>query len=390
MSSSSPSLSGITLAITLTAILLVSSPVMTVFSPSPMVLKVEFASATSSENNDDDDNEGGGGEEPTIDATTDGEEEVDGDGDVQEEDNTEEQQLSSSTQEQEELDEDGGEEEEEQLAFMAGEICDDFEDNDGDGFIDLADADCAAPLTQGTVTAPTTPPPTSVTNTTATNSTTNSTTNTATSSALTFPQAPPPTTSDTEPPRAADATPSTTTTSDTGREGREVCDDFEDNDGDGFIDLADADCAAPLTQGTVTTSAPNTEAYSDGSIVTYYPGGISVTNWVNGAVVTDYPDGTSIIKNGIPGDPEPFPYNDLLGPPKHRPGVIHTTYPDKTIIAEYPEGKVGVKIPGFGGAIIYPNGTSWFFGEGSGNIEVRLQPPATEMLVFLILVHLRL
>jgi hypothetical protein len=290
MSSSSPSLSGITLAITLTAILLVSSPVMTVFSPSPMVLKVEFASATSSENNDDDDNGGGGGEEPTIDATTDGEEEVDGDGDVQEEDNTEEQQLSSSTQEQEELDEDGGEEEEEQLAFMAGEICDDFEDNDGDG----------------------------------------------------------------------------------------------------FIDLADADCAAPLTQGTVTTSAPTTEAYSDGSIVTYYPGGISVTNWVNGVVVTDYPDGTSIIKNGIPGDPEPFPYNDLLGPPKHRPGVIHTTYPDKTTIAEYPEGTVGVKIPGFGGAIIYPNGTSWFFGEGSGNIEVRLQPPATEMLVFLILVHLRL
>jgi hypothetical protein len=386
MSSSSPSLSGITLAITLTAILLVSSPVMTVFSPSPMVLKVEFASATSSENNDDDDNGGGGGEEPTIDATTDGEEEVDGDGDVQEEDNTEEQQLSSSTQEQEELDEDGGEEEEEQLAFMAVEICDDFEDNDGDGFIDLADADCAAPLTQGTVTAPTTPPPTSVTNTTATNSTTN----TATSSALTFPQAPPPTTSDTEPPRAADATPSTTTTSDTGREGREVCNDFEDNDGDGFIDLADADCAAPLTQGTVTTSAPTTEAYSDGSIVTYYPGGISVTNWVNGVVVTDYPDGTSIIKNGIPGDPEPFPYDDSLGPLKHRPGVIHTTYPDKTIIAEDPEGKVGVGIPGFGAAIIYPNGTSTFFGEGSGNIEVRLQPPATEMLVFLILVHLRL
>ena len=272
-------LSYIILSITLTVIL-ISSPIIAVYSPS-MVLKIGFASAAyaTSENNDDDNNEGGGGEEPTIDATTDGEDEVDGD--VQEEDNTEEQQLSSSTQEQEELDEDGGEEEEEQLAFMAGEICDDFEDNDGDGFIDLADADCAAPATQGTVTAPTTPPPTSVTNTTATNSTANTLAagiagldrpydlekDCKTYEELGIPDPPlepgdppnvqwydcPPGVGVRVPPRAADTTTTTTTTS-----GVEICDDFEDNDGDGFIDLADADCAAPATQGTVT--APTTPA----------------------------------------------------------------------------------------------------------------------------------
>jgi hypothetical protein len=126
-------------------------------------LKVEFASATS-ENNDD--NEGEEEEQPTTDVTTDGEEEVGGDGDVQQEGATEE----------DDEDEDGGADgEQEQFASVVGEICDDFEDNDGDGFIDLADTDCAAgPLTQGALTAPTTPQaPPSVTNTTATNSTAN-------------------------------------------------------------------------------------------------------------------------------------------------------------------------------------------------------------------------
>jgi hypothetical protein len=451
LSSSPRPLSGIIVTITLTAIL-IGSPIIAVYSPlsplpPPTVLRVGFASATSSENNDDDNNEGGGGEEPTIDATTDGEDEVDGDGDVQEEDNTEEQQLSSSTQEQEELDEDGGEEEEEQLAFMAGEICDDFEDNDGDGFIDLADADCVAPLTQGAVTAPTTPsPPPSVTNTTATNSTNNTLTagiagldrpydlekDCKTYEELRIPdpplspgdppdvqwyhcppgvgvRVPPPvdtatTTSGTggeggaggvtqgqqQPPSSAGTTPSLQappTTSDTGPEGREVCDDFEDNDGDGLIDLADADCVAPLTQGTVTMSAPTTKINDNGGIATTYPDGIVVTNYPSGAVVTEYPDGTTIIKNGEPGY---FPPDNPR--PDYIPGVTHTTYPDETIIAEYPQG-IWVEIPGFGSAAINLNGTSTFIEEARGNMapnQYRFQPPATEMLVFLILVHLRL
>ena len=154
-------LSYVILTITLTVIL-ISSPVITVLSPSllsPIALKVEFASATSSSENNDD-NEGEEGEEedqPTTDVTTDGEEEgVDGNsGDVQQE---------------------GADGEQEQFATVVGEICDDFEDNDGDGLIDLVDVeDCAPPATQGTITAPTTPPPPppSVTNTTATNSTNN-------------------------------------------------------------------------------------------------------------------------------------------------------------------------------------------------------------------------
>jgi hypothetical protein len=184
----------IILTITLTVIL-ISSPVIAVFSPSflpPMALKVGLtsASATSSENNDDDNNEGRGGEESstTTDAMTDEEEEEvvdDNGGDVQQEDNTEQQQqpLSSSTQEQEADDDEEGGGEAQQLATVVGEICDDFEDNDGDGLIDLADANCAAaPLTQGTITAPTTPPLPSVTNTTAA---TNSTNNTLTGSEIT-------------------------------------------------------------------------------------------------------------------------------------------------------------------------------------------------------------
>ena len=168
-------ISFIILSITLTVIL-ISSPVIAVFPYSlllsPIALRVEFASATSSENNDDNNEEE---EQPNTDATTDGEEEVDGDSgdDVQEE----QQEVQDGEEEEEQ-------QEQQQLATVVGEICDDFEDNDGDGLIDLADVeDCAAPLTQGTVTAPTTPPPPSVTNTTATNSTNN----TLTASEITTP-----------------------------------------------------------------------------------------------------------------------------------------------------------------------------------------------------------
>ena len=286
VSSSHPPLLGIIIAtITLTAIL-ISSPIIAVYSPS-MVLKVRFTSAyATSENNDNDNNEGEGEDEPT----TDGEEEVDGN--VQEEDSTEEeqqqQQPSLSTQEQGE-DEDVGEEEQEeeqQLATVVGEIWDDFEDNDGDG----------------------------------------------------------------------------------------------------FIDLVDADCVAPLTQGTVTMSAPTTKINDNGGIATTYPDGIVVTNYPSGAVVTEYPDGTTVIKNGEPGyfppeNPRPDPI----------PGVTHTTYPDGTIIVEFPQG-TWVEIPGFRSAAIFLNGTSAFIEEARGNMapnQYRFQPPATEMLVFLILVHLR-
>ena len=231
----------IILTITLTVIL-ISSPVMTVFSPSlfpPMALKVGLTSASATtENNDDDDNEGGGGEESsTTDAMTDEEEEeVDdngGSGDVQQEDNTEQEQQppSSSTQEQEDDDEEGGGQ---QFATVVGEICDDLEDNDGDGLIDLADVeDCAPPVTQGTVTAPTTPPP-SVANTTATNSTAN----TLTAAGITT----------SPPPQQQQDSPYIV----------EVCDNRIDDDGDGLADLDDFEgCAPPSTSSNTRYMTPS-------------------------------------------------------------------------------------------------------------------------------------
>jgi hypothetical protein len=183
--------------ITLTAILLISSPVMTVFSTSsltPVILKVEFASATTTSENGDDD-------ESTTDATTDGEEDE---------------------QQEEEAEQDGELQEQQQLATVIGEVCDDFEDNDGDGLIDLADVeDCAPPATQGTITAPTTPPPPSVINTTATNSTNN----TLTAAGIT-----------TESPYIV-----------------EVCGNRFDDDGDGLADEADFEgCATPSTDSSNT------------------------------------------------------------------------------------------------------------------------------------------
>jgi hypothetical protein len=147
-SSPLPPLSGIIITTVMLTVMLISSPTMTVFSSLPMTLKVDFASASASEDDE---------EESGIDAATDGEENGGG--------NDEQQQ---GVQEKDA-------EEQEQFATVIGEICDDFEDNDGDGLIDLADADCTAPLTQGTVTAPTTTPspPPSVINSTATNSTNN-------------------------------------------------------------------------------------------------------------------------------------------------------------------------------------------------------------------------
>jgi hypothetical protein len=169
----------IILTITLTVIL-ISSPVMTVlFSTSsfltPIILKVGFASATSS-------GDGGDDESDTDAATTttdDGEENGDGDDEQQEEDNSEQQQdvqgeEEGNTEEEQDAGE-GGQGEQQQFATVIGEVCDDLEDNDGDGLIDLADVeDCAPPATQGTITAPTTTTPSpSVINTTATNSTNN-------------------------------------------------------------------------------------------------------------------------------------------------------------------------------------------------------------------------
>ena len=604
-------ISGIILAITLT-MLLITSPVMTVLSPSllsPIALKVEFASATSSsENNDDNEGEeGGGGEEqPTTDVTTDGEEEeVDGNsGDVQQEGATEEDD-----------EEEGGDGQQEQFATVVGEICDDFEDNDADGLIDLADADCAAPLTEGTVTAapPTTPAsPPSVINSTATNSTNNTltaseitttreittpssslgttggggggqqpqqdspyivevcdnridddgdgladlddfegcappstssntrymtpsgdivdvtgctsfeemgiepgspspgdppnlvyfdcdnitwglipldsapatttsdsgtgtaggegqqglaqgqgqqpqqqpnspsscppqptnyydataqiihvqltpssqtTTNPcppgeSSSSATTpqSPQAPPPspfTTRPQEPQQqqeveicndgvdndgnglidfldndcaaAAAATAGTLTSSaaadsdsdsDTGREGREICDDFEDNDGDGLIDSADADCAAPLTEGTVTSSAPTTTTRDDGGITTAYPDGLVVTAYPNGLVRTDYPDGTYIIKNGRPAQADDeFPHEYI-------PGNTYTRFPDGSTFEEHPDF-LAVMVPEFGYAMFNNDGTVKFI-PLCGTCLTNVPPQFTEMFAFLL------
>ena len=489
-------LSYVILIMMLTA-MLISSPVIAVFSPSPLppiALRVEFASATSSsENNDDNEGEE---EQLTTDVTTNGEEEeVDGDGDVQEEDNTEEEQE----------DEDGGDEdgEQEQFASVVGEVCDDFEDNDGDGFIDLVDADCAAPLTEGTVTAPTTPPPPSVVNTTATNSTANTltgsgiagldrpydlekdcktleeqgipppppepgdppnvkwydcppgvlvrdppraaaadtTTTTTTTSGVevcddfedndgdgfidlvdadcaapltegtvtapTTPSRPPPssvantTNNSTDntltsgsigipPPRAADgadttATTTTTTDSDTGRE---VCDNLVDDDDDGLIDSTDADCAAPLTEGAVTTSAPTTTVNDDNSTTTTYPDGVSVTSYPNGVSVTNYTDGVSVWKNGVPTSILPAYRSDRDPPTIPAPGHTLTIFPGGAKTMETPDGQLGFYIPGLGSAIINPDGTSSFRPDGMDSRRITLQPAGTQQLLFLTLLHL--
>jgi hypothetical protein len=148
-------LSWIFTTLTLTTIL-ISSVVPSVFSPSstssPMFLKMGFASATSSDNN-------GGTDESNTDATTDGE-----NGDEQEnsDDNNNnivqllEQGVQEEAEEGEEEPDREEAEDQQQLATVVGEICDDFEDNDGDGRIDLADEDCAPPATVGSLTAPTT------------------------------------------------------------------------------------------------------------------------------------------------------------------------------------------------------------------------------------------
>jgi hypothetical protein len=157
---------------------------------------------------------------------------------------------------------------------MGGEICNDFEDNDGDGLIDLADPNCAGPATQGALTAPTTPQaPPSVINTTATNSTSN----TLTSGLIGLPSSPatpPPTTTTTpiggeqgqqQPPSSAETTPQsppTTTTTPLG--GQE--------------------------QQAGTTSPDSSSA----SGTTTFPGGISITKISDGSVAAKTPDGTSV------------------------------------------------------------------------------------------------
>jgi hypothetical protein len=303
MSFSPPSipLSGVIITITLTAILLISSCVMTVFSPpSSMVMNVGLASATSSENNDNDDNNEGGEEEPTTDATTtEGEDEV-VDGDVREEDNTEEQQPSLSTQEQ---DEDGGDEEEEQFAFMGVEICDDFQDNDGDGFIDLADTDCAAgPATQGALTAPTTPPPSA-----STTNATNSTINTLTSGLIGLPSSP-----TTPPPQSPP--PTTTTTPQGGEQGQQ--------------------------QVPVVTKNPDgseTTTYPGGVKRTTFPGGISITKNPDGRVTASIPDSEVTIYYGPNGGVEEIDHpNGMLS--RNRDSSVSALLPNTEGLRLRPDG----------------------------------------------------
>lgn len=143
------SLSFIHVTVMLTVVLIIS-PFTTIIS-SPKVLKLEFASASSSSENDGESN---------TDAATDG-------------DNQQQGAVQQEDGEEEDDDQDGRTEE--LFATVVGEICDDFEDNDGDDKIDLADEDCAGPATQEAITAPTaqSPPPSASVNTTATDSTNN-------------------------------------------------------------------------------------------------------------------------------------------------------------------------------------------------------------------------
>jgi hypothetical protein len=135
----------------------------------------------------------------------------------------------------------------------------------------------------------------------------------------------------------------------------EKSDDFEDNDGDGFIDLVDADCAAPLTEGTVTAPTPTTTRNTDGSVTdtypdgtrkTAYPGGRNETTFPGGSIQTAYPDGT--IKHTIPKNST-----------TQAAGATLTLYrPEGITIAEFPDGKI--RVGGIQDFVFtfYPNGTS--------------------------------
>ena len=316
-------LSYIILTITLTVIL-ISSPVIAVYSPSPltpMVLKVGFtsASATTSENGDNEEEQ-----QPTTDATTNGQE--NGDGSEQEDTEEEQGQLPSTFTQQQEGEEDQdveaeAEEQEEQLAFMGGEICNDFEDNDGDGWIDLADPDCGAaagPATQGALTAPTTPPPSA-----STANATNSTINTLTSGLIGLPSSPatPPTTTTSTPqggeqgqqqsPSSAETTPqspppttTTTTTPQGGEQGQQQ------------------------VPGTIAPAIART---------TTFPGGISITKDPDGLVQASIPDSGVIISFGPNGGVEEIEHpNGVLS--RNRDGSISAMLPNTEGLRLRPDG----------------------------------------------------
>jgi hypothetical protein len=310
--------------------LLISSAVTVVLSPSTTVLNVGHASATSSS----EDNDGDGGSN-TDDATTTGEEE-DGDKTEQQEENNQQQDVqqegtedgqqgqllpSPFTQEQEDQDvEAEAGEQEEQLAFMGGEICNDFEDNDGDGWIDLADPDCGAaagPATQGALTAPTTPPPSA-----STANATNSTINTLTSGLIGLPSSPatPPTTTTTpqgveqgqqQSPSSAETTPqspppttTTTTTPQGGEQGQQQ------------------------VPGTIAPAIART---------TTFPGGISITKNPDGRVDASIPDSGVIISFGPNGGVEDIEHpNGVLS--KNRDGSVSAMLPDTEGLRLRPDG----------------------------------------------------
>lgn len=304
---------------------------MTAFSPSSlpplMVLQVGFAFASSSSENGDDESD------TDVATTTDSEENGDSD-DEQEEDNQQQQQQ-QDVQEEDTEEEQDGEEQQQQFATVVGEICDDFEDNDGDGLIDLADVeDCAAPLTQGAITAPTTPlpPPPSVTDTTATNSTNNTLTaagiTTTDTDYVTYPEGievndidiecqtyeelglDPPLPSPGDPPNlvwfdcsgvsipVVPTGSTTTTTPNSGTGGGQGL--AQGGQGQGQQPPSSAAPTTPTTsqgveQGPVTTDNP------DGSKTTTYPGGRikTVYPWPDGRIITTYPGGTiEIIDRG--------------------------------------------------------------------------------------------
>jgi hypothetical protein len=323
-----------------------------------MVLKMEFAFATSSENSGDNDNEGGEEEQPTTDVTTDEEEEVDDSGDVQEEDNTEEEQQgpSSSAQEQEEV-QDGGEEEEEQFANVMGgeeamtgtppgvEICDDFEDNDGDGLIDLADTDCAAgPATQGALTAPTTPPPSA-----STTNATNSTINTLTSGLIGLPSSP------ATPPPPLQAPPPTDTSSQGGEPGQEQ---------------------PPQQEGLGTTKN------ADGREATRYPGGTTkITS------TAENPDGSTTTTT-----------TTIRPATAIRPAATiidtTTTYANGVKVSERSIGgatAVGFEMPGFPKVAFLPDGTGIIEKSEGDDMYLRhLGPGGSVLLHYMVLIYLLL
>jgi hypothetical protein len=295
-------ISSVILTITLTVIL-ISSSIIAVYSPSPIALSGGFASATS---------ENSGGEESnTGDATTDdGEEEKDRGDNVQGEDaGTEEQQEqllpSPFTQQGEEEDQEGAEEgeEEEQLAFMGGEICNDFEDNDGDGWIDLADPDCGAaagPATQGALTAPTTPPPSA-----STTNATNSTINTLTSGLIGLPSLP-----------ATPQPPTTTTTTPQGGEQEPV-------------QQPQSEQQVPGTTSPDSSSASGT--------TTFLPDGISITKGPDSGVSATIPDSRVRI------------YSD--------PNGVHTIVHPTGHLYRGSDGSVNLKLPNAEHISLSPDGT---------------------------------